>query len=199
MTDYLITPFTILRDTREQHGWSFRDIPSDAKDGGRRWLPKLEDCWLGDHLGDYTIKGMGEPGKSWRVSVERKSLEDFYATILGRREQFEVELRNLNLMDCGAVVVEVQWSDVFNYRPIHWDMEGIDQSERDHRLKTLFRSVVAWQQGKYFPRVHWWMMPGKRAAEICAFRILERFWRQHGHETDEGRGGPALFDKHGMG
>jgi len=179
---HLITPFTILRDIREQHGWTFRDISSDAKDGGLPWLVKIRDAWLGDHQGDYTIEGLDvrrrEAGEQlWHLSIERKSLEDFCGTIWGRREQFEQELSQLNKMRLGAVIVEAEWSTIWQYTPIHWEMEGVPERTRQHRRKILTRSVMAWQQDGYFPRVHWWFLPGARAAELVAFRVLERFWR----------------------
>ena len=50
--------------------------------------------------------------------------------------------------------------------------------------KTVVRSVIAWQLN-YMPRVHWWFAPGKNAAEVFTFRILDRFWKT---KADEGQG-----------
>lgn len=187
MTNHLITPFTILRDRREQHPWRFLGIHSDSRDGGLPWTVKCEEHWLGDGMGDYTLAGMEVEddaanetnGTSWRVSIERKSLEDLFGTILGRREQFKTELANLDRMECAAVVVEADWQMVREYTPVYWLCDGLTEKEMDHRRKTIFRSILAWQQPNRFPRVHWWLMPGARAAEVAAFRILERFWRIH--------------------
>jgi hypothetical protein len=35
--------------------------------------------------------------------------------------------------------------------------------------------VIAWQQR--YPRVHWWLCPGRAFAEVTTYRILERYWR----------------------
>ena len=177
MTTHLITPYTILRDKREQHGWRFQDIASDARDGGLPWVAKIKDHHLGDGMGDYTLAGAECEETGWRVSIERKSLEDLYGTILGRRERFEIELANLNRMECAAVVVEADWQTVRDYTPIRWVVDGLTEAEMQHRRKSVFRSILAWQQPDRFPLVHWWMMPGARAAEVAAFRILERYWR----------------------
>ena len=104
----------------------------------------------------------GFPG---RVAVERKSLADLFGTIGQGRDRFERELERLNQMDFAAVVVEAQWSEVFDDPPRH------------SRLcpKTVFRSVNAWEQR--YPRVHWSFLPGRDFAEVKAFRVLERFYR----------------------
>ena len=79
----------------------------------------------------------------------------------------------------GAVVVEADWRTIHAYTPTRWVVDGLTERQMQSRRKSVFRSILAWQQPDRFPGVHWWMMPGARAAEITAFRILERFWRQH--------------------
>jgi hypothetical protein len=58
-------------------------------------------------------------------------------------------------------------------------MEGCKRSKLNP--KVIPRSMISWQQDK-FPKVHWWLCPGKRSAELITFRILDRFWREHALE-----------------
>jgi hypothetical protein len=66
-------------------------------------------------------------------------------------------------MTFAAVVVEADWEKILKHPP---DFSRLNP-------KTIFRSVIAWQQR--YPRVHWWMGPDRRFAEIVTLRILERF------------------------
>lgn len=152
-------PVRVVIDTREQLGYTFDGILADARDGGG---PLTVSTAVGTlPSGDYSLDGYAE-----RVAVERKSLADLFHTIGQDRDRFERELVRLAAMEFAAVVVEGQWSDILDPQP--WSQL---------RPKTVFRSVLAWQQR--YPRVHWLMMPDREVAEITTFRILERFHRDH--------------------
>lgn len=150
---------TVLIDTREQSPWQFRSIPVDAVDGDGVRLVHTEVRGL--KSGDYSLDGFAD-----LVAVERKSKSDLFGTVGQGRDRFIRELERLNAMTFAAVVVEAEWSDLYADPPRHSALSP----------KTIFRSVLAWQQR--YPRVHWHFWPTRAAAEVVAFRILERFWKE---------------------
>lgn len=155
-----VCPFTVVIDTREQTQFAFTGLRSDVRDGSRPLSVPVQAGTLAQ--GDYSILGM----EKW-VAVERKSLADLFGTIGRHRGRFERELARLQTLMAAAVVVEADWTAILLDPPQFSELSP----------KTVFRSVVAWQQR--FPAVHWWMMPNRRVAEITTFRILERFWKDH--------------------
>lgn len=91
------SPFTIISDTREQHGWTFPDdqlVISAA-------LP----------AGDYSISGYENV-----IAIERKSLSDLVNTVIHDRDRFFRELVKLKSYRRKAVVVEASVADVFEMR-----------------------------------------------------------------------------------
>lgn len=152
-------PCTVLVDTREQLPFAFDAIPADATAGGGLWRVRTDRLALPS--GDYSLDGYAAA-----VAVERKSLADLFGTVGQGRERFVRELERLADMTFAAVVVEAEWSAVFTAPP---GFTGLPP-------KTVFRSVLAWQQR--FPRVHWWFCPDRDFAEVCTFRILERFVKE---------------------
>jgi hypothetical protein len=81
-----------------------------------------------------------------------------------------VELKRLSEMRAAFVVVEAGWHTILTAPP-----------ERSRLLpKTVFRSVIAWQQR--YPRVHWWMMEGRRLGEVATLRILQRYWQERKYQ-----------------
>jgi ERCC4-type nuclease len=89
--------FKIIIDSREQEGYSF-SCPSIKK--------KLD-------AGDYSIEGFES-----RVSVERKSMEDFVNTVIHGRKRFYKELCSLQNYEHACVVVEGSLRDLLtaNYQ-----------------------------------------------------------------------------------
>ena len=77
-------------------------------------------------FGDYTVAGYGSC-----VAVERKSLQDYVATVFGDWERFRSELRGLRGYDLAFIVVEASEDDVRagKYRP------GKESSIRDGKSK----------------------------------------------------------------
>ncbi len=181
-----VAPFTVVVDTREQLPWTFAQVPADrgelataAKGRGGQGedpapVPPDSPSGLpsgagflvvpvvveGLPAGDYSIRGYGE-----RIAIERKSKADLFGTLGQGRDRFVRELDRLNAYDFAAVVVEAELSEILTDPPAHTSLSP----------KTITRSVIAWQQR--FPRVHWAFLPGRAAAEVWAYRVLDRFWR----------------------
>jgi ERCC4-type nuclease len=158
--DFLVTPYVVVIDTREQHNYDFGGIVSDASTGRKPVLVQTRRAGL--KSGDYSVDGFED-----EVAVERKSAHDLFNTLGQDRKRFERELARLGAMRFAAVVVEAEWSEILNDPPPRSRLNP----------KTVFRSVVAWQQR--WPAVHWWQCPGRAFAEVATFRMLERYWREN--------------------
>jgi len=164
--------FTILVDTAEQAPFTFQNLRADADKKYVRTVPDIEYRCLGRHpnsLGDYSVAGgVG------RVAIERKSMEDCQSTILGfndgHRERFESELGNLSQVECSMVLVECSLSDLLKHSPQY------GKKTAQQNAKTLFRSVLAYQQDY---RVPWLFADGRGLAEQSAYWFLHRWWEKN--------------------
>ena len=88
-------PLTIAVDTREQEPYTFQRVPTARM--------KLDS-------GDYSVVG-----HETRVAVERKSMADFYNTVIKGRKRFYAELQRLGRMDHAVVLVEANWRDLIEH------------------------------------------------------------------------------------
>lgn len=191
-------PYTVLIDTREQSPWLFTGLHANASRGSRPLVVPVQRQCLGNGLGDYSILGhepqrIPGPGDAStaavpRISIERKSVADCIGTILGfgdgHRERFEAELRNLAeiVATGGSACVIVEGS----LRDVLWSVEARGTRPADALRKTLFRSIVAYQQD--CPGVPWWFADDRRLAEVVAFRWLDRFARQQWKKVEDTKG-----------
>lgn len=116
-------------------------------------------------LADYSIDGLEE-----EIQIERKSKEDLFGTLGGRRDEFEAEIARIGRCKVAAVFVESEWTDIFQNPPSHSRLPP----------KVISRTVSSWTQ-KY-PMVHWFFCAGRQHAEAAVFRHLEMFWRHRQHE-----------------
>jgi DNA excision repair protein ERCC-4 len=138
---------TIIKDTREQQGYSFANIK-----------PKPKIINEGLKSGDYSIQGMED-----EVAIERKSKADAFQSFGRNRKRFERELVRLSKMSFAAVVVEADWAEVLNNPPKRTRLSP----------KVLFVSRIAWEQ-RY--GIHFWFCFNREFAEKTTYRILERFY-----------------------
>ena len=163
----LVSPFVVVVDSREKAPYGFASIHADAaqRQGGSPQVVLVRSVVRGLAAGDYTLEGH-EPDTPLSVAVERKSACDLFGTLGQARARFVSELQRLAACEFAAVVVEAEWSELLGSPPAHSRLNP----------KTVHRSVIAWQQR--YPRVHWWFLPGRDAAEVTTYRILERFWKE---------------------
>lgn len=153
--EYAVSDLILLIDTREQAPFSFRNIKTDGK-SPQPLLVQTEKQAL--ETGDYSVKGLEH-----LVSVERKSLPDLWNCMGNDRTRFVKQLERLSELDFGVVVIEQDWNRILKGFP-----------ELKLTPKTVFRSVIAWQQRL---NVRWFFCPGRAFAEKTTYYILERFWR----------------------
>jgi DNA excision repair protein ERCC-4 len=180
---YIVAPFTVLIDQREQAPFGFTNIASDAASGAHPLsIPTRSELLA---TGDYTIEGYAD-----RLTVERKSVADFVGTLTAGRERFENELERAAGMQAAFVVCEGEWSDVLDHvnnrealKMVGGFGGGTKPTGRAINPKTLTNSVIAWQLR--YPSIHWWFCSGRRMAEVITYRLLERFWNERMKELKE--------------
>lgn len=146
-----ICPFSIIIDTREQAPFSFDSIEQFD-------IVNVESRAL--RTGDYSIAGLEDA-----VSIERKSVADFYGSIGQGRERFEREMQRLALFRYAAVVIEGGWSDILFDRP-----ENVLVPAR-----AASNTILSWSI-RY--GVHFWLCDSRRQAELTTFALLRHFWKQ---------------------
>lgn len=174
-------PFTVVVDTREQIPYSFSSIRADVAQLPRRYnrneprpFIQVPTVRWALRQGDYSILGMEN-----EISIERKSLADALGTLGKGRARFQRELQRLAGLRFAAVVVEADWSTIMGNMCA--DLTNDDAGGKPvvySRLsaKTVFRSVITWQQR--WPTVHWMFFPGRAMAEAYVYRTLERAWKE---------------------
>jgi ERCC4-type nuclease len=192
----VITPFTVLIDTREQAPWQFTGLATDPTKPPRspagtpkRSLPLLVRTRVATlRTGDYSVEldtATTDPaaiGKPHPVAVERKSLADLWGTLGAGRDRFVAELHRLAELDRAAVIVEAGWPEITTLYPGH-------PGERSRLSpRSVTRSIIAWQIE--FPQIQWIFAGNRRLAEQIAFRWLAR-WR----EKRSGQGGADQPDQ----
>jgi len=154
---YVVCPFTVIVDTREQKPWHFLGFNADANQENRPLIVPTERNAL--KTGDYSIKGMED-----LITIERKSHSDAWSTFIRERDRFERELERMSKMEFAAIIIECDENSLLCRRPI----------ESRANPKTIYRSLIAWEQRfgvhvRFCETVGW--------AERTCFRYLERFWK----------------------
>lgn len=144
-----VCPFVLVRDTREQAPFAFQNV-DDRFD-----VIQIVDQAL--PTGDYSMVGFED-----RISIERKSVSDFYVSIGSDRERFEREAVRLAQMEFAAVVIEGTVED----RP-----DSVQMS-----VKSANHTMLSWaiRYGIHFYEC--WH--GRREAELKTFHLLRHFWKQ---------------------
>jgi hypothetical protein len=170
-------PFSIIVDTQEKkfHRYTFSDIKSNADNGHLPFKVDIVSKWL-DRLGDYSLilPPPYDNGPKPRCIVERKSKEDFFGS-MAKRDNWEERLaRMCEEVECPAVIVESEWSDIFDVPAAYSHMNPT----------TMHRTVQSWTIE--YAKVHWFFYPGREAAEIATFWYLYRFYEKvKKFETDK--------------
>jgi hypothetical protein len=156
--DYVVAPYTVIVDSREQHPYSFTGYKADARQGRKPLIVPVEIAGL--PTGDYSIKGLEHA-----VACERKSLQDAYQTFCHGHDRFERELARLNALPGWAgIVVESSWGSAIRNPPPH----------TKYSPKSFYRQVRAWQIR--FRGVHWEFCETRSWAERTTLRWLERYY-----------------------
>jgi hypothetical protein len=73
-------------------------------------------------------------------------------------------------MEFAAVVIEASWPEIC--RPKEFNPGW--RSKLDP--KSVFGTIFSWSVR--YPKIHWFVMGGRRMAEVAAFEVLARFWKE---------------------
>ena len=148
--------FTVIVDTREQLPYTFDSIEI----GGKRLVVPTDFQTL--QSGDYSIRGMEN-----LVTIERKSVNDFYGSITTGRSRLEAEFERMESMQFSAIIVEGRLESV------------LEPTLHGRRITSqAIRATVASWSIKYQTR--WLFVASRTYGELMTFELLEKFYR---HET----------------
>jgi DNA excision repair protein ERCC-4 len=140
----------ILIDTREQRPFSFDAFPGAT----------IETATL--PAGDYSL-----PGFEDRVSIERKSLEDLIACLMGsNRDRFERELARARHYDLFAVVVEASLDDLAHGR-YQSQMKAHSAAQSILTFQVRYRLSIVWAGNR-------------NRAEYVTYWLLSKYLREIG-------------------
>ena len=156
----IVERFTVVIDTRKQAPFSFQKIRADSDQKFRPLvIPAIVQTLK---TGDYSILGL----EDW-VTVERKSHDDLYGTLINGIERFEQELERMRKFAHAAIVVETDWLGILKAP----EFSGVDP-------KSISRQIISLMLR--FPTVHWVTCPDRRFAEVFTFQFLRKahkHWR----------------------
>jgi ERCC4-type nuclease len=147
-------PSVVLRDTREQHPWTFGGCTVETRD-------------VTLSTGDYAIPAdcTHDPESDTyhpRFAVERKSGHDFLTSLTWERDRFTSELRRAAEWSRPiAVVVETSWQTLLRNRGcMAW---------RDIHPNQIVGTLSAWTRHY---NVAFRFTESRQRAERCAFLLL---------------------------
>lgn len=126
----------IIRDTREQAGYTFSDFPD---------VQATTETLV---TGDYSLHGFTD-----RIAIERKALNDLLGCLTANRDRFFRELERLRAYDAAALVVEATYKDIAlgRYRsriPAETVIQSLVSIQANFRLPVVFSGSA--QAGEKF-------------------------------------------------
>jgi ERCC4-type nuclease len=160
--DLFVCPFTVLQDTREQAPWAFQGLLVER----RLWIVRRRVATL--QTGDYSIAGCED-----RLVVERKSASDLVGSVTAGNARFRREHERMQ-----AVVAAGGFACVIVEGSLAAICDELDQ-EAGRRVtsESILGAVASWPQ-RY--GVHWLFAGDRRRAELLAFKVMLKWWKEHG-------------------
>lgn len=153
--DFIVAPFQVVVDTREQTPWGFRSLWVSLKDAKVPLVIHTVSEKL--DTGDYSIVGFED-----KLTIERKSFDDALNTFIHGRERFERELERMKEYEFAVVMME------FPEHKLKRQIPG-----RNINPQSVIESIRAWRQ-RY--GVHFIFGGNAFFAEIEAVKEFRRWW-----------------------
>ena len=119
--------------------------------------------------GDYSIIGLED-----RITIERKTKADAYASLGQGRARFKRELERLSQFDFAAIVIEASLPD-FLQAPAFSCMNP----------KAALKSLIAWSVRYH---VHVFFAGDRRHGHALTRQLLEKYLHYHDGDTDVRQG-----------
>ena len=160
--DLFVCPFTVRVDTREQAPWTFQGIVVER----RLWIVRRRVATL--PTGDYSIAGCED-----RLVIERKSAADLVSSVTVGNARFRREHNRMQ-----AVVAAGGFACVIVEGSLAAICDELDsESGRRVTSESILGAVASWPQ-RY--GVHWLFAGDRRRAELLAFKVMLKWWKEHG-------------------
>jgi DNA excision repair protein ERCC-4 len=158
--DLFVSPFVVIQDTREQAPWLFSEIVIER----RLWIIRRVVGTLA--TGDYSIEGYES-----LLCVERKSASDLVGSVTAGNARFRKEHERMHAMvehgGRACVVVEGSLSAICA------ELDADDS--RRVTGASILGCVAEWPFRFGIP---WFFAGDRRTAELLAFRVLLKSWRE---------------------
>ena len=160
--DLFVCPFVVSQDTREQAPWALQGIVVER----RLWIVRRRVATL--QTGDYSIAGSED-----RLVIERKSAADLVGSVTAGNARFRREHERMQ-----AVVAAGGFACVIVEGSLAAICDELDQ-EAGRRVtsESILGAVASWPQ-RY--GVHWLFAGDRRRAELLAFKVMLKWWKEHG-------------------
>ncbi len=160
LVDAVVCPFLVIVDTREQAPWTFQNIVIEK----RPWVVQRKVQTL--TTGDYVVER-----RETQLCIERKSATDLVGSISSGNARFRREHdRMAEIVQSGGfacVVIEGSFSTI---------CEELDAEIGRRVTSSMMIGVTASWPQKY--QVPWFFAGDRRYAELLAFRIMLKFWKE---------------------
>ena len=163
-TDLYVCPFTVLESNAEQTPWTFQGITTDA--GRRLWVIPRKRLYM--KTADYSIEGCEN-----QILIERKG-DDFLSSITTESARLRREFERM-----AAVVKDGGFACMVVESCLAAICDELDSpaSERKITSDTVIGWCASWVQ-RYGVPVYF--AGDRRRAELLAFRILVKWYQEHG-------------------
>ncbi len=119
--------------------------------------------------GDYSIETPNATSNAQRITVERKTLADLYATLTSNRERFYRESVRMSEFGYAAIVIEAGMAAILNP-----NLSLTHPTKASPR--SIFGTLFALSE-RYSIAV--WTCPDREFAEQVTYKLLERWHRDH--------------------
>jgi len=144
----------ILIDTREQSPYTFEKM---------KGINEAKTVKVTLKTGDYSFIYNGKD-YSTIFAVERKSWEDWIGSITSGRERFENEIKRLNDMDFGAVVIEQDVSGAYTSADFTYS-----------KLSPALALATFYKWSVKYPKVHFYLTSSRTGAKECLKHLIEGY------------------------
>tara|TARA_R100001244_G_scaffold131813_1_gene105868 strand:- start:535 stop:1044 length:510 start_codon:yes stop_codon:yes gene_type:complete len=154
-----LKPFTIIKDTREQEGYTFEPSSSRYHTCKGMITQKLD-------TGDYSIAGMED-----KVCIERKASVVEFANNVGHDQvRFLNEIERMKSFPYKFIVFEFSLSDLMNY-PNGTNIPEEDWSKLKVTNKFMLKMIMEFQ---LYHDIHVLFCDSKKNAKWAVLSIIKR-------------------------
>jgi ERCC4-type nuclease len=154
-----IQPFTIIKDTREQEGYTFEPSSSRYHKCNGMVTRKLD-------TGDYSLEGLED-----KVCIERKASVVEFANNIGHDSvRFGKEIERIKEFPHRFIILEFSLSDLMNF-PEGSSIPEDDWDKLKVTNKFMLKKIMEYQM---YDNIHVMFCDSKKNAKWTVLSILKR-------------------------